>query len=574
MDLLGSLHSRRQPAVPTDATHELELLSQAFALQQAGRLDEAEAAYARILATSPDDATALINGGALALSRGQLPVAIDRFDRVVRQRPENAMARNNLGLSLIHAGRVDDALVHLDRAVALTPDYAQAHNNRGIALVRAGRAADAIGAFERAVALEPSYVEALRNLGEQSNAMGDGRRAHDAFERVLAIRPEDVTSRVGRGFAQALSGDLAGAANALEQTTHAYPEHAAAWQTLGAVRNWNWRHDDAERAFRRAATLDKGNADARFGIASTLLARGDYEGGWAAFERRGARPLDTPAFSQIPVWSGEDLNGTLAVYGEQGYGDVVQFARFIASARTRVRHLVLLLDGYLEPLTPLLASLPGVDQVLTREQDVHDAAARISVLSLPYVLGVRGDFADRLRYIAPPPRKAAEWRARMAPYGSPRIGLAWSVLARDAHAFVTRHKSVPAIVLMPLLARADAQFFTLQPGVAGVPIAFGPLSDRIVDLRNHIGDFADTAALIDVLDLVISADTAVAHVAGALGKPVWMLDRFNTCWRWRQGGNASPWYPTMRIFRQASFGDWASVKSALLAAFELWRSTL
>ena len=560
--------------MPTEAPHELALLGHAFALQQAGRFDEAEAAYARILAVSPDDVTALINGGALALSRGQVTVAIARFDRVVRQNPDNAMARNNLGLALIHAGRVVDALVHLDRAVALTPDYAQAHNNRGIALVRVGRAADAIGAFERAVALEPSYVEALRNLGEQSNAMGDGQRALDAFSRVLAIRPEDVTSRVGCGFAQALSGDLTGAANALEQTTHAYPEHAAAWQTLGAVHNWNWRHDDAERAFRVAATLDDDNADARFGIASTLLARGDYERGWAAFERRGARSLGTPEISQLPAWNGENLNGTLAVYGEQGYGDVVQFARFIASARTRVQRLVLLLDGYLEPLAPLLATLPSVDQVHTREQDVHNAAARISVLSLPYALGVRADVADRVRYLAPPSRRADEWCARMASYASPRIGLAWSVLARDAHAFVTRHKSVPVPVLMPLLARRDAEFFTLQPGVAGNPAALGSLADRIVDLRNHIGDFADTAALIDSLDLVISADTAVAHVAGALGKPVWMLDRFNTCWRWRQGGSASPWYPTMRIFRQASFGDWGSVKTALLRAFEVWRSTL
>ena len=150
------------------------------------------------------------------------------------------------------------------------------------------------------------------------------------------------------------------------------------------------------------------------------------------------------------------------------------------------------------------------------------------------------------------------------------MGLAWSVLARDVHGFVTRHKSVPASVFAPVLAAPDTSLFTLQPGPAGDPLAFGVDAPRIVDMRTAIGDFADTAALIDTLDLVISADTAVAHVAGALGKPVWLLDRFNSCWRWRLAAGKSPWYPTMRIFRQHRFGDWNSVMHDLANAFPRW----
>jgi hypothetical protein len=148
----------------------------------------------------------------------------------------------------------------------------------------------------------------------------------------------------------------------------------------------------------------------------------------------------------------------------------------------------------------------------------------------------------------------------MAAFAAPRVGLAWSVLARDAHAFVTRHKSVPVHVLAPVLAARGVSFVTLQPGSAGDPAAFGADASPIVDARAAI---ADTAALIDTLDLVICADTAVAHVAGALGKPVWMLDRFNTCWRWRLAADTSPWYPTMRIFRQDRLGDWTGVTDRL-----------
>lgn len=559
-------------AAPDNA---LAALARAYALQQAGDLDAAERVYTEVLATHPDDPTALINGGALALQRGQIDAAIDRFERVVALAPANTIAHNNLGFALLRAGRNDDALRHLDQAIARQPDYAQAHNNRGIALARSARHPEAIAAFERAVALQPGFVEALRNLGEQSNASGDGTRGGAAFARVLSAHPQDVHAQTGHAFARALTGDLAGATAALEETVLASPGHAAGWQTLGAVRNWNWQHEAAEAAFRHALALDAANADAAFGIASTLLARGDYARGWAAFERRRGRPFDAPALARVPEWNGATLDGTLIVYGEQGFGDVVQFARFIAAARARVTRVEVLLDGYLVPLAPFLATMASVDRVVTRAEDAADAAARVSILSLPHRLGVgENGIQQCLRYLTPPAERSDRWSARMASYRKPRIGIAWSVLARDAHAFVTWHKSVPLSVLAPLLHHADAAFFTIQPGTAGDPAGFGAVGDRVIDVRHELADFADTAALIDNLDLVIAPDTAVAHLAGALGKPVWMVDRFNTCWRWRQNDRTSTWYPSMRIFRQQGFGDWTAVTTALKHAFDEWRPTL
>ncbi len=555
----------------TDTADQLVLLGRAFELQQAGRLPEAEALYAQVLAANPDDATALVNAGAVALARGDLALAIARSERVVRLAPRNAPARNNLGFALIHAGRDSEALAVLDQAIALNGNYAQAHNNRGIALVRLGRGADGIAAFERALLIEPRYGEAALNLGDQCNDAGDGVRAAAAFERVLGAQPTHVDALTGHAFARALRGDLRGAIGALETITTTYPAHAPAWQTLGAVRNWAWDHAGAELAFGNALRLAPANADAQFGIASALLARGDYAAGWRAFESRPDRGGESgTALARIPAWDGAPFAGTLVVFGEQGFGDVVQFARFIAAARVRVGRIVLVLDGYHAPLAPLLASLDGVDQVVTKATDISGdgTIARASILSLPFHLGVRVEHLGAVgRYLSPPADRAAAWQARMATIAAPRVGLAWSVLARDAHGFVTRHKSVPVSVLAPILAARGVSFVTLQPGSAGDPAAFGADAPRIVDVRAAIADFADTAALIDTLDLVICADTAVAHVAGALGKPVWMLDRFNACWRWRLAPDTSKWYPTMRIFRQDRFGDWTGVTDRLATAF-------
>ena len=556
----------------------LVLLNQAFVLHQAGRLADAEAAYARVLAVAPDDLTALVNAGAVALARGDLPLAIGRFQRVVRAAPHNAIAFANLGLALVNAGREDEALAALDRALTLKPEFAQAHNNRGLALLRLQRPAEALASFERALALDPHYVDAAMNLADRLNDVGDHQNATPLFDRVLRAQPDNAQAQSGHAFAQALAGDLAASIDALERLAQAQPRSAAAWQSLGAVRNWAWQHQAAETAFRRAAEIDPGNTDARFGIASTLLARGNYREGWAAFEERPDRTAGSAdALARVAVWDGRDFDGTLVVYGEQGFGDVVQFARFIPAARARVSRVVVLLDGYRAPLAPLLGQMPGVDAVATRVTDVavDSATARVSVLSLPHRLGIEAaQLAAAPRYIVPPADRASTWRRRMNGRAGPRVGLAWSVLARDGHGFVTRHKSVPPNVLAPVLDTAATTFVTLQPGDAGDPSAFGPRAARIADLRPELRDFADTAALIDTLDLVISADTAVAHLAGALAKPVWLLDRFNSCWRWRAAPDASPWYPTLRIFRQPRFGDWAAVSPPLSEAFAAWRAQL
>ena len=556
----------------------LGLLARAFDLQQRGALDAAEALYLQALAADPDDPTALVNGGAVALARGDLPLAIARFERAERVVPRNAVVQNNLGFALLHASRPEDALAACDRALSLQPSLATAHNHRGIALAQLRRTAEARAAFAQALNLDPRLTLAALNLGEQANHAGDGAAALVAYDRALALEPDNVHAATGRAFALALAGDLPAATQALEAIVTRAPQHAPAWQTLGAVRNFAWDHDGAEAAFHHALALVPNDVDARFGVASARLGRGDFAAGWDAFERRPDRAATADAaLASLPAWDGRSFDGTLVIYGEQGFGDIVQFARFVPLARRRARVVVVLLSGDHAALAPLLASLEGVDSVLTQVRDLPtpEHAARVSILSLPHRLGIDAKgLAMAAPYVHAPADRRAAWLAHMHDKPRPRVGLAWSVLARGVHGFVTKHKSIPPPVLAPLLAGGDTVFVTLQPGAEGDPAAFGRRASAIVDVRASLRDFADTAALIEQLDLVISADTAVAHLAGALRKPVWLLDRYNACWRWRAASDASPWYPSMRIFRQSHFGNWDDVGTRVAAAFADWRAGL
>lgn len=561
-----------------DTGKVLGLLARAFELQQRGQLADADALYVDALKLAPEDPTALVNGGVLALARGDIGLAVARLERGARAAPRNAIARDNLALALLHADRIDDALAASEQAIALQPRLATAHNHRGIALTRLRRNAEARAAFGQAMALDPRLLAAALNFGDQANDAGDAREAALAYDRALALEPGNLHAATGRAFATALAGDLAGATRELEGLVARAPLHAPAWQTLGAVGNFAWDHDGAESAFQRALDLTPGAASALFGIASARLGKGEFAGGWNAFEQRPDRAAEIGAsFAAIPAWDGRDLDGTLVVHGEQGFGDVLQFARFVPLAKQRASNVAVLLAGDHAALALLLSTLdPGV-RVITRVEEVPTggALARCSMLSLPHLLAIDADGVGMpAPYLHAPVGRIDAWMQRLSNLPRPRVGLAWSVLARDVHGFVTRHKSIPPHVLAPLLQHDGVSFVTLQPGPQGDPAVFGRDASRIFDARASLRDFADTAALVAQLDLVISADTAVAHLAGALGVPVWMLDRANSCWRWRGGTDPSPWYPSMRIFRQSRFGDWSDVATRVAAAFSDLRSKL
>jgi Flp pilus assembly protein TadD len=557
--------------VPVPGSTDTTRLAQAFRLHKAGRLAEAEDAYALYLADHPTDPAALNNAGALALQAGRPKLAVQRFEQLAAVLPAEATARSNLGFALLAAGRPLNAIFHLERAIQLDPDCAQAYNSLGIALERLGRRPDAVQAFERALARFPAHADAAANLGDLLNQNGDTTAARAAFDRALAAKPDHLAARSGRLFAQAIDGDLDGALAALEALASPAPHSALFWRKLGLLRHWAGDLDRAEDAYKQAAAMDADDWDARLGIAASRLGRGDFERGLRALEERpDGRYGPARRFAELPIWGGAKLRGPLLLLAEKGLADVVQFARFIAPARKRVGEIVLLLDDDWEALVPLLASVRGVDRVLNNASALavlpKMPVARASVLSLAYLLGITADsLPGPIPYLSAPADRIAAWRPRLSELASLRVGLGWAAGERGDQGYTGKQKSLPLAALEPLVATEGVTFVSLQIGTAGHCAPLGALASRVLDFAADIRDFGDCAALISALDLVIAPDTTIAHVAGALGKPVWMLDRFNTCWHWRGAAERSLWYPSMRIFRQQRFGDWSDPLAAVTA---------
>ena len=549
------------------------LLDYALRMQRAGRLVEADDAFAKYLVSNQGDAQALRSAASNALQAGRAPLAVRRYEQLVAMAPDDAAARNDLGYALIEAARPVDAVFHLERALHRNPRFAPAHNNLGIALGRLGRFREGIAAFERAIAADARHTDAAANLGIALSRAGDAARARRAFALALSSDPQHVLARAGQAFNEGLAGDLDGALSVLEALAEPEPRLAALWRMLGMVRFWLSDLDGAEDAFRHAAQIDPNDQESRFGVASAILSRGDYPRGFRAFEERiNGRFGPARRFPELLVWSGAPNEGRLVVFAEQGSANVIQFARFIPVARRRVREVVFVADGSYRSLVPLLASLPGVDHLIESPEQMASLppmpAARISVLSLPHVLElVPGSLPGAMPYLAAPADRSGIWKGRITSLPRPRVGLAWGASTRrDEFNFRTRQKSIPLAQFAPLVAIPGISFFTLQQDAGGDRAALGALAERIVDLTFDVRDYGDLAAIIDGLDLVIGADNPVVHVAGAMGKPVWLLDRANGSWRWRLSADASPWYPTMRIFRQQRQFDWTSAIAAATAA--------
>lgn len=554
----------------TSASTDRPALAFAFRLQHAGRYAEAEAAFAAHLAAHPTDAVALEAAGAAALEARRPALAVERFEKLAALLPASAGARCSLGQALARAGRAQDAIFHLERAIQLDPANAVAHCHLGIAFDRVGDRTDAIIAFERALALDPKLADAAAHLGSVFNRRGETARARNAFGRALTIDPSHVAARTGQALTEAIEGNLDHARQTLEAMRSEKPDAAVYWCTLGRIRAWSGDPGAAEAAYRQALAQDPDDNDARVGVATSLLARGNYSEGFRAHEERpDGRYGRAQRFPQMPVWSGAKLHGTLLVLCEGSLSDVIQFVRFLPGARARVREVALVADGYWAPLAPLLATVAGCDHLLKDAALVDTLAAtpvaRVSLPSLAFLQGVTpATLPGPMPYLAVPSARVAQWRERLAALAKPRIGLVWA--ARGDRGTLSRHKSVPPALLSPLLATPGASFVSLQVGTLGSCAPFGALAPRITDFSAEIRDFGDTAAIIGELDLVISVDTAVAHVAGAMGKPVWMLDRYHTSWRWRLSAEGSPWYPSLRIFRQHRFLDWSLPLSAVEAA--------
>ncbi len=500
-----------------------------------GDRDRARFIYEQILQAAPEQGHALNGLGVLAFRSGELEAAESYHRRAIAAFPHDPAFYNNLNFVYSRQGRTDEAVACCRKAVELDVNSPELHVNLGTALKAAGLLDEAAASFQQALALRPDYADAHYNLANTWSQLRRLDAAESEFRRANELAPRD-------------------------------------WEApnnLGSLVQVQGRFSEAMALFERALTCAPDAAEAHRNRALLRLLLGDFAAGWADYEWRWQMPqFRRPALAQ-PCWEGQPLPGrTILVWGEQGLGDMIQFVRFapLVAERSGARVLVQCRPA----LHALLRTAPGIDRLVGDDLSQETFDYYVPLLSVPAILGTTIETIPAgVPYLFAEPKRVARWRQELAGGDAFRVGIAW----QGNPAFTGDYfRSVPLEQFTPLARCPSVKLFSLQKGHGREQLA--ELTERmnIIDLGATLdenGDaFVDTAAVMMNLDLVITSDTAIAHLAGALGVPVWVALQLAPNWRWLLDRADSPWYPTMRLFRQTRFGNWADVFSRIGAELQ------
>lgn len=529
-------------------------LNHAKVLTRLERWPDVAAATTAVLSQRPDHAEARrLRGQAFAeLHRGA--EALADLDTVVTDNIATLMMRAKLRYA---ADRAGDAVADYGRIIALVPTHWEALNNRGIALEALQRYGDALSSYERAFALNPTNTSVLHNRAACLLTLQRHEEALPLFEHLIKVEPTNADNWNGHGAACASLLNLDSAIASFDKALALEPTSVRALTSRGTVLAAQGRTAEALVDYRRALSLDPGNATAHANLAFALLADGDLSEGFAEYEWRrkdGPIHLTSRRFDK-PEWQGEDIAGkTLLLHPEQGLGDILQFARFVPRLTANGAHVILEVPRTLDAL---MRTLAGSATILQTGSALPQYDLNAPLMSVAHKLKLTLDtIPSTVPYLHAPDDRHAQWRTRMAPFPHPRVGLCWSGNPEHRN---DRARSIPLVKFARIADVEGATFVSLQRDVRETDKVAVAAFKNLANVMPEVADLADTAALIAELDLVICVDTSVAHLAGALGKPVWILIATSADWRWLKGRGDSPWYPTARLFRQTSHGDWTKV---------------
>ena len=531
-------------------------LQQAFVLASehynAGRLTEAEKLFQRILAAAPDHPDVLQMLAIVMHRLGRGMAGIELLRRAIDLYPDSASLHSNLGIMFASIGELPQGEIELRKAIALQPDFAEAHSNLGNILKGLGRGDEALAEYRQAVAINPDYVEARNNLGALLQSRGQPQDSLAELRRAVEIQPTHIEAHNNLGNALQDLGRLDEAVEEYHRALALRPDYPDAHYNLGSALRQKNRLNDAMAEFRKAAELRPQYAEAMWGMAFLRLLQGDFAGGWPLFEARLRLPGRPLHFELHEPWDGGPLNGrSILLHYEQGIGDTIQFARYIPMLRARGAGRIVL--ACQPQLRRLLSGQLGTDQIICEGDVIPTIDTRLPLLSLPRIFGTTVEtIPAQVPYLRADPNAVEAWRIRLAQErGKRRIGIVWAGNRRHIN---DRNRSVPLPAFADISKIPDVRLVSLQKGPAATELRDAGID--IIDWTSELRDMADTAALVANLDLIISVDTSVAHLAGAMAKPVWTLIPFGPDWRWMLDRSDSPWYPTMRLFRQAALHDW------------------
>ena len=497
---------------------------------------------------------------------GRAGPAVETVRRYAQLEPEDHRAAHLLGTLAFEEGDFDRADCAFRHVIALTPGFPPAYRDLAVAKKRKGEGENAISVVHRAVQVDPTDADGFLLLG-QLLARGEARKA---FLKAVLLRPDRGQALMSLANALQLEGQFDAAELLYRATITMLPNSAEAHKNMAVALSERGSLDEAEAAIRRAVRYQPSEAAWRMALGQILLLRGRYDEGWKQYEWRWKAGTTRPRSFAQPEWAGEDMRGgVLLLHAEQGLGDTLQFCRYVSLAAARGARVVLEVQP---PLKTLMTSLTGAEKVVAAGETLPPFDRHCPLLSLPRLFKTRLDTIPApMPYLRADPMRRARWKERLAARPGLNIGLVWAggiVTPRNAQ------RSIAAGRLAPLAGTPGVNFISLQKYHPGADQSPPPAELDLVDWTDELTDFSDTAALVDALDLVIAVDTAVAHVAGALGKPVWLLNRFFPCWRWLPEGNDSPWYPSLRQFRQPALDDWDSVVAEIRTALELYAAAV
>ncbi|KXV15243.1 hypothetical protein CR51_03610 [Caballeronia megalochromosomata] len=549
--------------------------------EQLKRLPEAKALYQRALELDAGFAEAHYNLGNVLAHQDRIADAEQALRRALELRPDLAQAHYSLGKLLMKQTRADEAQTHFRSALEARPDWADAHLNLGNTLAALQRWDEAERAYRTAIELNPCLAGAYQELSGLLETQGRDAELESLYRCLIDHVPDLSTAHYNLGQLIYRTTAVAGlerideAEAAYRRAIAVQPDHVQAHLALGnLLKEHPARANEMLATFRRAVEIDPNSAEARLNLGGGLLRVGAYAEGWPLMESRyddswPQQPIRVPDLP-FPQWRGEPLAGkSMLVIHEQGFGDSFQLCRYLPMLKARGLSML----SVVWPLEdPLLASLDGVDVCVSGEAlhtlPLHDYWC--FMMSLPALLGTTLETVPHVTpYLAADERHVEHWRSRL-PARVPKVGFAAMAEPRPSPFDVRRW--VGAQASMPLLGLLGVRFVNLQKApVARAQLDTLPPHLRPLDLMDDVQDFSDTAAIIASLDLVISVDTSVAHLAGALGKPVWMLLPSNPCWRWLIDGEESAWYPKARLFRQTVPNQWDDVIARVTDALAEWR---
>jgi tetratricopeptide (TPR) repeat protein len=532
-------------------------LQEALNAQRSGDFRTAEDGYRRVLQRNPRNDRAWGLLGALCFEQGRLTEALGCHRQQAELNPRDPQAHQLCGNTLVRLANYPEAEAAYRRALELQPGCVEALVNLGFALGELERLDEARECYERARGIAPAVPEIHHNLGNILREKSLFEEALSSYNEAIRLRPDYAKAFINKGIALISRGRLTEATACAKKAVELLPNFAEAHNTLAHALSVGGDIAGAAAAFDRAIELKPDYADAHWNRSLLELIRGDYERGWQGYEWRWQckRATPLPPFVK-PRWDGSDLSGrTLLLHAEQGLGDVLHFVRYAPLIQARGGRVIVQCQG---GLMPLLSRTPGIDQLAAwgKPSPPHDVW--LPMMSAPTIFKTTLDTipAD-IPYLFPDPALVERWRRELAAVPGLRIGIAWQGSPRHPW---DRHRSAPLAAFEPLAKIPGVQLISLQKGdeqpsdqSAQFPLI--PLSE----FTDRIGAFVDTAAILKNLDLVIAVDTAVVHLAGGLGVPVWVALHRTPDWRWLLDRPDTPWYPSMRLFRQKTFGEWGPV---------------